>query len=71
MSVRLSVTPGELAFLAVTLFFCLFVSPVGVLLAGFGAWDRRDDDRPLAFALLFAFGALGAVLSILPLLTGG
>ena len=71
MSARVAVTPGELAFLAVTLFFCLFVSPVGVLLAGFGAWDRRDHDRPVAFALLVTFAALGAVLSILPLLTGG
>ena len=71
MSARISVTAGELAFLAVALFFCLFVSPVGVLLAGFGAWDRRDNDRALAFGLLVAFAALGAVLSILPLLTGG
>ena len=71
MSARLPLTAGELAFLAVALFFCLFVSPVGVLLAGLGAWDRHDDGRTLAFALLAAFAALGAVLSILPLLPGG
>ena len=71
MTARPALTAGELAFLAVALFFCLFVPPVGVLLAGFGAWDRRDDGRVLAFALLVASAALGAALSILPLLNGG
>ena len=68
---RVGLTPGEVGYLAVALFFCLFVAPLGVLVAGFGAWDRRDNDRTVAFALLVACAALGAVLSILPLLTGG
>ncbi len=71
MTGRLPLTPGELAYLGVALFFCLWVAPLGVLVAGFGAWDRHDDGRTLAFALLVAFAVLGAVRSILPLLTGG
>ena len=63
------ITPGEAGYLAVTLFFCLFVAPLGVLVAGFGAWDRHDDGRTVPFALLVACGALGVVRSILPLLT--
>ncbi len=62
-------TRGELAWLLPTLFFALYVSPVGVLMAGFGAWDRSDNDRRLAFWLLVACGVLGAVLSVLPLLS--
>ena len=64
-------TPGEVAYAAVALFFCLWVSPLGVLVAGFGAWDRWENDRTATFALLAAFAVLGAVLSVLPLLTGG
>ncbi len=71
MTRRAPLTPGELAYLAVALFFCLWVAPLGVLVAGFGAWDRHDDGRTLAFALLVAFAALGAALSILPLVRGG
>lgn len=63
-------TKGELAWLAATLFFALYVSPLGVLMGVLGAWDRRDNDRSLAFWLLVACTVLGAVLSVLPLLRG-
>ncbi len=63
-------TPGELGWLLPTLFFALYVAPLGVLMGGFGAWDRRDNGRTLAFVLLVACALLGAVLSVLPLLRG-
>ena len=70
MTGRIPLTAGELGYLAVAVFFCLWVPPLGVLVAGFGAWDRHANDRTLAFALLVAFAVLGAARSILPL-TGG
>jgi len=63
-----ALTKGEVAYLVPALFFALFVPPLGALVAGLGAYDRHDNERRVALALLLGCTALGVALTLAPLL---
>jgi hypothetical protein len=64
-TLRWPFTGGETLYLLATLFCAIWVPPLGLLLAGFGIYDRSDQRRSPAFIAFVALFALAAAIELL------